>query len=89
MKEDEQWLLKELYKEHLKKPEFKIDDVFDFFKPLPYKTPRDIIENQSQYNHKRLWYVMEKFYNKDIVDYGTSLGSAWLTDKGIELAKTL
>lgn len=84
MKEDEEWLLAEMYKEHLKKPEFSIETMWD---PITYKMPRDIIEGQDKYNHKRLWYVLDKFDNKGIVEYGTSLATAWLTEKGIELAK--
>lgn len=86
MKEDEIWLLSKLYEEHRKMKPFKLED---FGKPLNHKTAREIIENQNAYNHKRLWYVMNKFDNKGLVDYGTSLGTAWLTDKGIERAKEL
>ena len=72
MKSDEKWLLNRLYEEHFKRPR---------------KFTRDIIEEQEVYNHKRLWYILKKFDNKKIVDCGTSLAGAWLTDKGIELAK--
>jgi len=88
MKIDEAWLLKELYKEHLKKPiDEKLEDILtfeNFFKPLGYKTPKEIIEGQKLYNNKRLWYVLSKFDDKGYVEVGTSLGSAWLTDEGIE-----
>jgi hypothetical protein len=86
MKEDEIWLIKQLYTEELKKPEFTIKSLWE---PLQYKTPREIIEEQTEYNHKRLWYVLDKLSQKGYVEYGTSLGSAWLTDKGIEMAKQL
>jgi len=91
MKEDEQWLLKELYKEHLKKPIYnRTENIVDFlFQKKTYKSAREIIEDQDKYNNKRLWYVLDKFSDKDIVGVGVSLGSAWLTDKGIEEAKEL
>ena len=87
MREDEKWLLQQLYLEDLKKP--KHFDLDDLFSPITYKMPRDIIEGQSHYNHKRLWYLMEKFVNKDIADYGTSLATAWLTDKGKAIGREL
>lgn len=90
MKADEVWLLKRIYEEHLKEPK---DQPFGVLVSLlnlnDSKTPRQIIAEQETYNHKRLWYVLEKFERKGWLEYGTSLGSAWITEKGIEKAKEI
>lgn len=40
-------------------------------------SPRDII-NKCGINHKRAWYILGKWCDKDIYEYGTCLDNGWL-----------
>jgi hypothetical protein len=74
MKEDEKQFLIDLYKSSLK---------------LMCKilSPRDIINSDNfKMNHKRAWYLLEKWSDKDWYEYGVCLDLGWLTDKGKEKA---
>lgn len=35
-------------------------------------------------NENRKWYILEKWSSKGWIDYGTSIGSAWLTEFGFD-----
>lgn len=52
--------------------------------------PRDLINEPGfVMPHKRAWYILEKWSNKDWYNYGTTLDLGWLTEKGIEVAEGL
>lgn len=52
--------------------------------------PRDIINSKGfSVNYKRAWYLLEKWSNKGLYDYGVSLDLGWITDKGIKYYETL
>lgn len=42
---------------------------------------RDIIAH-SGINHKRAYYLLEKWSNKEYCDYGVKIDLGWLTEKG-------
>lgn len=44
------------------------------------KTPREII-NLLSMNHKRAWYILEKWSIEGKYEYGVSLDLGWLVDK--------
>lgn len=50
-------------------------------RPFPYNVP-DIHPN-------RLWYILCKWSDKNIADYGVSPYGSWLTPKGKALAKEM
>lgn len=53
-----------------------------FFQLIKYsgKTPRELI-NSLPINHKRAWYLLEKWSGQDRYDYGTTLDLGWVYDK--------
>jgi hypothetical protein len=52
--------------------------------------PREIINSPNcTINHKRAYYLLEKWCGKGWYDYGVSLDLGWLTNKGINKAKEL
>lgn len=52
--------------------------------------PRDLINTEGfPLNHKRAWFLLEKWSNRGLYDYGTTLDLGWITEKGNELAKHL
>jgi len=42
---------------------------------------RDIIAH-SPINNKRAYYLLEKWSNKELYEYGTTIDLGWLTEKG-------
>lgn len=61
-----------------------LTDMFNLEYP---KTARDLIQNQDYMHHKRAWYLLKKWCDKNLYTYGVSLDLGYLTDKGKELAK--
>lgn len=61
--------------------------LIDIYNGLKNKlSPRYIINQENFYmNHKRAWYLLEKWTNKDWYDYGVTLDLGWLTDKGVNI----
>lgn len=52
--------------------------------------PRDLINVVGFYiPPKRAWYLLEKWTNKGLYDYGVSLDLGWITKKGIEVVETI
>lgn len=52
--------------------------------------PRDLINSSDFYmNHKRAWYLLDKWSNKGWYDYGVTLDLGWLTSKGIAKAEEI
>jgi hypothetical protein len=56
-------------------------------KLLEQITPRDLI-NEPGFNihYKRAWYLLEKWSNRGLYDYGVTSDLGWLTEKGKQLA---
>lgn len=55
--------------------------VWFFGKLEPKETPRDIIQ-QFPINHKRAWYILEKWTSKGWYSYGVNLELGWITPEG-------
>ena len=54
------------------------------------KSVRDIInESGFPFHHKRAWFLLEKWCGKGWYEYGVTLDLGWLTEEGIEKAKSL
>jgi hypothetical protein len=43
-------------------------------------TPRDII-NRMPINHKRAWYLLKKWCDKNLYEFGGSLDLGWIIEK--------
>lgn len=73
-------MTKEQYKRllNLRKSE---EEMFYFLIANTGKTPREII-NTFPINHKRAWYLLEKWCRQDKYEYGVSLDLGWICDKG-------
>lgn len=53
-------------------------------------SPRELINQPDFYiHHKRAWYLLEKWSNKGLYDYGVTIDLGWLTTKGKKVAKEL
>lgn len=54
----------------------------------PRKTARDIInEPDFPIPYKRAWYLLEKWSNQGVYDYGVTVDLGWITEKGMEWPK--
>lgn len=54
------------------------------------KKPREIINSSDfEINYKRAWFLLRKWCDKDIYDYGVTLDLGWLTEDGECLALKL
>lgn len=52
--------------------------------------PRQLINEPGFYmNHKRAWYLLEKWGRKDWYEWGVTMDLGWLTDEGIAKAKEM
>lgn len=51
-------------------------------------SPRELI-NKSKINHKRAWYLLDKWFQKDWYICGVSVDLGQLTESGIEKAKEI
>jgi len=49
---------------------------------------RDVI-SEIEIHHKRCWYLLKKWAEKDWYDYGITLDLGWLTPSGVEKAREL
>jgi len=49
----------------------------------PSETPRDLINEVGfPLNHKRAWFLLQKWCDKGWYDYGVTLDLGWITEKG-------
>ncbi len=53
------------------------------FNPAKGRSPRELIP-EIGINHKRAWYLLEKWAGRDWYDYGVTLDLGWITQKGWE-----
>ena len=50
-------------------------------------TPRKIIESDAfTMPHKRAWYLLDKWSDRNLYDYGVTIDLGWLTEQGEQLA---
>ena len=85
MKDDEKKFLIHVYQEVGK--ETGGTTVFGFPETV---FPRDIINQpESNMNYKRAWYLLEKWTDKGLYTFGTTLDMGWLTEEGKQKAREL
>ena len=54
---------------------------------LEQVTPRTLInEPEFTIHHKRAWYLLEKWSDRGLYDYGVTSDLGWLTDEGKQMA---
>ena len=56
------------------------EELFFYLIQLTGKTPRELI-NSLPINHKRAWYLLNKWDDQGRYTYGTTLDLGWITKK--------
>lgn len=92
IKEDEKLFMAAVLKTHYSSEEWN-----ESIKHLPLMeriemssgipTPREILQSMEVkcfMHHKRAWYLLEKWCNKDLYTFGVNLELGWLTKEGVK-----
>lgn len=53
----------------------------------PHEWPYDVLQRTTGQPFKVCWRAMERAYRHGLLEYGTSLRSGWVTEKGYTLMR--
>ena len=51
------------------------------------KFPHEIIQENTGYPLKVIWSAIERDFDNNYIEYGVSMRTGWLTEKGLEYLK--